>query len=110
MDLEQEYRYTLNSIHQTQETLHILKAEWSYLNDPQRLQRLCEKYLKFKPIRPDQIVSLPRQDISSAPKESSEKENTEKATAQKSHAPGASKLAIHKGELEKFLEGVVEDE
>lgn len=38
-----------------QETIHILKAEWSYLNDPQRLARLAERHLDFKPMETAQV-------------------------------------------------------
>jgi hypothetical protein len=39
------------------ESLNILSAEWSYLNDPSRLEKLCEKYLKgMRPTENSQVI------------------------------------------------------
>jgi cell division protein FtsL len=35
-----------------------LRAEWSLLNRPERIQRLAEKYLKLAPAQPRQLVTL----------------------------------------------------
>lgn len=36
--------------------IHVLKAEWTFLNDPERLKRLSKKYLDLGPVSPDRIV------------------------------------------------------
>ncbi len=64
---EQEARLAeLNrEIQRNQEAIHVLKAEWSYLNDPARLRQLSEKYLGMKPMAPAQVATLdtlPRDD------------------------------------------------
>lgn len=64
---EQEARLAeLNrEIQRNQEEIHVLKAEWSYLNDPARLRQLSEKYLGMKVMAPSQVASLsslPRDD------------------------------------------------
>lgn len=41
-----------------QEALHVLKAEWTYLNRPGRLSRLAHKYLELQPVKPDQLVTM----------------------------------------------------
>lgn len=41
-----------------QESVHVLRAEWAYLNDPVRLRALAEKYLGMHPVQPNQIASL----------------------------------------------------
>ncbi|MCR6632627.1 MAG: energy transducer TonB [Magnetospirillum sp.] len=47
-----------NEIESNQEAIHVLKAEWSYLNDPTRLRALSEKHLSMKVLGPSQIASL----------------------------------------------------
>lgn len=58
MTLEQDYRHIRKNIRETDESIHILKAEWAHLNDPKRLQALSEQYLEISPIRGSQMVSL----------------------------------------------------
>ncbi len=36
----------------------VLRAEWSLLNRPERIERLAEKHLKLGPARPEQLVTL----------------------------------------------------
>jgi cell division protein FtsL len=45
-------------IQRNQEEIHVLKAEWSYLNDPARLRQLSEKFLSMRVMAPSQITSL----------------------------------------------------
>lgn len=52
----------LSNIHQeifkTEEALHLLRAEWAYLNDPARLKVLASKHLKMDAATPLQMISL----------------------------------------------------
>ena len=49
---------TQKEIEQCSDDLKVLRAEWSYLNNPKRLKILCEKHLKFmKPIESSQVIS-----------------------------------------------------
>lgn len=44
-----------------QQTIHVLKAEWSHLTRPGRLQQLAERHsdrLALAPVKPEQIVML----------------------------------------------------
>jgi cell division protein FtsL len=45
-------------IRRNQENIHVLRAEWSYLNDPARLRTLAEKHLGMRPISPTQVATL----------------------------------------------------
>ncbi|MDJ0948241.1 MAG: hypothetical protein QNJ94_04905 [Alphaproteobacteria bacterium] len=59
----------LAAIHRTllaeQEALHVLAAEWTYLNRPERLAKLNRQYTKLQPIRARQMVGF--EDIPTRP-------------------------------------------
>jgi len=40
-----------------QKALRVLKAEWAYLNSPEYLQTMAEKYLMLKPLGSKQVVA-----------------------------------------------------
>lgn len=50
-----------------EEAINILKAEWSHLNQPSRVQDLASRYLELKPINVHQIVTF--QDLPQRPRE-----------------------------------------
>jgi hypothetical protein len=41
-----------------QNQIHVLEAEWSYLNQPQRLEELNERFVHLKPIKPAQYSAI----------------------------------------------------
>ncbi len=41
-----------------QNQIHVLEAEWSYLNQPQRLEELNERFVHLKPINPVQFAAI----------------------------------------------------
>ncbi len=57
-DLEEELNILNKAIVADQEGIHVLKAEWSHLNDVARIKDLASRYLKMKPTRPVQIKSV----------------------------------------------------
>ena len=57
-DLETRLALVNRDIVRNQEDIHVLKAEWSYLNDPVRLRQLAERYLGMKQMGPTQIATL----------------------------------------------------
>ena len=38
-------------------SIHILKAEWSHLNDPARLHNLVVKHISLNPVQAEQIIN-----------------------------------------------------
>lgn len=38
-------------------TIHVLKAEWSHLNNPSRLRKLAAKHIFLNPVQPEQIIN-----------------------------------------------------
>lgn len=55
---EERLRDLRKDIVETEEGIHVLKAEWSYLNEPMRLREQAERHLGLKPMQPKQIVSI----------------------------------------------------
>jgi hypothetical protein len=47
-------------IAEARESIHVLKAEWSFLNDPVRLRDEAGRLLAMRPLRPNQIVTYDR--------------------------------------------------
>ncbi|HSE78827.1 MAG TPA: hypothetical protein VLG66_12565 [Alphaproteobacteria bacterium] len=56
--LEDELVRLNRSILAEHEAIHVLKAEWSYVNQPQRLQALANRHLDLRPMRPEQLGSV----------------------------------------------------
>ncbi len=56
--LEKRYSAIQSDILTEQETIHVLDAEWSYLNSPQRVETLARTYLKLDQITPLQMASI----------------------------------------------------
>jgi cell division protein FtsL len=57
-DLEDQLAALEGELVQSQESIHVLKAEWSYLNRPDRLTELAERYLDLVPMGPAQMSTL----------------------------------------------------
>jgi len=45
-------------IGEERDAIAVLRAEWSLLNRPERIERLAHKHLKLAPARPAQLVTL----------------------------------------------------
>lgn len=56
--LEKRLGLEYQSILKQQEALHILKAEWSYLNQPARIADLASRHLNLQPLSADKVVQL----------------------------------------------------
>ncbi len=57
-DLEDELAKLNRTIFADQEAIHVLKAEWSHLNDPRRLRSLARRHLGMKPVTPEQLATI----------------------------------------------------
>ena len=55
--LENELRTIKQNIQTDKETIHVLNAEWSTLNNPARLRELSSHHIKLNPIRGEQIIN-----------------------------------------------------
>jgi cell division protein FtsL len=45
-------------IEEERDAIAVLRAEWSLLNRPERIERLAKKYLKLAPSKPAQLVTI----------------------------------------------------
>ena len=61
--VEREQRQLQAALSQEEESIRVLKAEWDYLNRPERLEQLAQKYLNMTPVSADSLI----QSISAIP-------------------------------------------
>ena len=57
-NLEQELESLNRKIVADHEAIHVLKAEWSHLNEIERVRELSQRYLDLAPTSPARIVTL----------------------------------------------------
>ena len=56
--LEDDLARLERKIERDRTAIHVLRAEWSYLNDPERLDHLSRKHLGLVPMAADRVVAL----------------------------------------------------
>lgn len=56
VEMEGRLKATNRQILQVQEAIQVLKAEWAYLNKPDRLKELATRYLNIKPPETEQMA------------------------------------------------------
>ena len=56
--LEAQLARTNREIVAEQDAIHVLKAEWSYLNQPRQISQMAQKFLLVAPLGPRQMVTL----------------------------------------------------
>ena len=70
-DLEEELAALNRAIVERRDRIHVLEAEWSLLNEPERLRDLASRHLALAPLRADQLAraseALPRLALAPAP-------------------------------------------
>ncbi|PWC75152.1 hypothetical protein [Azospirillum sp. TSH64] len=57
-DLEEKLAGLNRKIILEQESIQVLKAEWSYLNDPTKLEQMAQAYLTLQPTEPRQYMAM----------------------------------------------------
>ena len=57
-NLEKELRAVERAILEEQRAIHVMTAEWSYLNRPARIAELAERHLNLTPISARQMVGV----------------------------------------------------
>jgi hypothetical protein len=55
--LDRQIQDTVQAADKVREQSRVLHAEWTLLNDPQRLQALADQFLTLKTVQPNQFVS-----------------------------------------------------
>ena len=58
MDLEDTLAKTNRAIVTDQDAIHVLKAEWSYLSQPSRLEELSHRFLDLAPMSTAQLGQI----------------------------------------------------
>ena len=56
--LENRARNLVHAIEDERDTISVLKAEWSLLTQPERVEKLAKRHLGLGEIKPKQIVTL----------------------------------------------------
>lgn len=56
--LEEELAHLNRAILADQEAIHVLRAEWAYLNRPERLEALSRRYLEIAPLAAAQLITI----------------------------------------------------
>ena len=58
MSLKNEVASTSHQLEQEKQAMHVVAAEWAYLNRPARLQKLAAKYLSSTDVTVSQIADI----------------------------------------------------
>lgn len=56
--LHREVNELRSQLEHEKDSIHVLKAEWSYLNQPERLTRLSKKFLELEKVKSDQVLPV----------------------------------------------------
>lgn len=56
--IQAEIAALTHQLEDERESLHVAAAEWAYLSQPERLQKLASKYLKMRPVDVSQVAAI----------------------------------------------------
>jgi len=65
--LEERLIVLNQDITRDRDAIHVLRAEWSYLNQPERLEGLSRRYLELKPLKGEQFSEIAALPVRPAP-------------------------------------------
>lgn len=74
-NLEQELEGLNRNIVSDHAAIHVLKAEWSHLNEIERVRSLSQRYLDLAPTSPARIVTLDELPLANEPQVSLQPES-----------------------------------
>lgn len=57
-DVAREVAASEQALKKERDAVHLLGAEWAYLNRPERLKQLSQRYLELQPVSSAQFVSF----------------------------------------------------
>lgn len=77
------------------EAIRVLQAEWSYLNQPAKLQRRADRHLQLGPLRAAQVLRLDQLPV---PAEAGQTPHRAVAAASAERPPPANILRVRAGE------------
>ena len=83
-----------------QEAIHVLHAEWNYLNQPVRLQSLAARHLDLQPMKPAQLGTLA--DLPRLPGEAAPPAQAPAAPMANAASPGLASLAAARSTLPRL--------
>ena len=98
--LEEQLTHVNREIGDEQQSIHVLKAEWSHLNDPVRLKELAKRHLDLGPVdlaRMQRLSKVAEKGIVFEPPAPPPAANGKKATAAANSAATAPASAAFKG-------------
>ncbi len=88
IDMEDEIQALHRDILRDQEAIHVLQAEWSYLNNPGRIAALAERHLQLAPIPAERVIGFEDLPLPGLPEEAPEEPSAVASQATLVTAPG----------------------
>ncbi len=86
--LEMELSHEQGLILEHREAIHVLKAEWSFLNQPTRISKLAARHLGLAPMSSRQIVQVQELPLRQARESQTSGSNLEATLASTESQPG----------------------